>query len=94
MPQQVSASNVGQVVRCRRGEFGGADTFVGEGIAEQVSQPFMDRDHLVCGAGQRPQKQQVFLVAREEDPLAISAGDYRTRIHSPPTVHPCGMQDR
>jgi hypothetical protein len=41
----------------------------------------VDRDHLVGSAGEGAQKEQVFLVAREKHPFAVSAGNNGTWIH-------------
>ena len=47
----------------------------------RLGQGLVDGDHLVGGAGEWAQKQQVFLVARMEDPLAAAALHNGIRIH-------------
>jgi hypothetical protein len=75
------ARDIGQVSGCWRGEFCRIDALFGERVANQIGKAFVDRNDLIGRAGQRPEQQKIFLVARQEHPFAFAAFDDGTRSH-------------
>jgi hypothetical protein len=81
LPEQVRARDVGQVAGFGRREFCRIDALFGKQAANQIGQPLVDGDDFIGRAGQRPEQQKIFLVARQEHPFTFAAFDDGTRSH-------------
>jgi hypothetical protein len=50
-------------------------------LANQIGQPLVNGNDFVGRAGQRPEQQKIFLVARQEHPFTTATFDDGTRSH-------------
>jgi hypothetical protein len=51
-------------------------------IADKVCQAFMDGDHFICRSGKRAQQTDVIAVTRQQHPVAVTASNNRSWIHT------------
>src|SRR4029077_16196639 len=81
LPKEVCAGCVGYVVRCGGRKLGRTDAFLWQRVADQIGEAFVERDDLIGRARERTKPQNIGVVTWEQDPIPLSARNYRARVH-------------